>query len=65
MANTPTLTIRIPEDLRKQVAAAAKRDDRSLTSFVIHALREALYKTPAQQKWDEIKRQGELKRGKQ
>lgn len=41
MPNT-TLTIRIPEELKAAVETAAKSDDRSVTSFVIHALRDAL-----------------------
>ena len=42
MAAKPTLTVRIPADLKKAVAAAAKKDERSITSFVVRALRAAL-----------------------
>ena len=42
MAAKPTLTVRIPADLKKAVAAAAKKDERSITSFVVRALRVAL-----------------------
>lgn len=37
-----TLTIRFPSDLKKKLAAAAKADDRSITSFIVHIVREAL-----------------------
>lgn len=39
---TTTLTIRIPVDLKKQVTEAAKRDDRSITSFVVKVLRTSV-----------------------
>lgn len=39
---TTTLTIRIPVDLKKAVAIAAKKDDRSITSFAVKAFRVAL-----------------------
>lgn len=39
---TPTLTLRIPADLKVAVVKAAKKDDRSITSFVVKALRAAL-----------------------
>lgn len=47
----PTLTIRIPKDLKKAVAEAAKRDDRSVTSFIVKALRDALADCEERQKW--------------
>lgn len=41
---SPTLTIRIPVDLKRELLKAAKRDDRSVTSFVVHAIKKALGK---------------------
>jgi predicted transcriptional regulator len=37
-----TLTIRIPADLKKRVERAAVADDRTVTSYIVHALRAAL-----------------------
>ncbi len=39
---TKPITLRIPTDLKKQVEKAAKADDRTVTSFVVRALRVAL-----------------------
>jgi len=39
----PTFTIRIPKDLKQALIKAAKADDRSITSYIIHALRTQLY----------------------
>lgn len=39
-----TITIRVPLDLKTAVAAAAKKDDRSITGFVVRALRAAVGK---------------------
>ena len=39
MPESDTLTIRIPKDIKKQIKKAAKEDDRSVTSFVVHAVR--------------------------
>jgi predicted HicB family RNase H-like nuclease len=40
--DSPTLTIRIPKDLKRALAKAAKADDRSVTSYVVHAIKEQL-----------------------
>ena len=40
--DSPTLTIRIPRDLKKALAKAAKADDRSVTSYVIRAVRQMM-----------------------
>lgn len=48
MANSPTLTIRIPADLKRALARAAAAEDRSVTSFVVHALRLAVEQAPAE-----------------
>ncbi len=37
-----TLTIRIPADLKKRLAAAAKADDRSVTSYVVRAVKRSI-----------------------
>jgi len=37
-----TITIRLPNDLKKQVEKAAEKDERSLTMYIIRALREKL-----------------------
>lgn len=46
MRKSETLTIRIEGDLKREVAAAAKADDRSVTSLVCHLLRQHLRVKP-------------------
>jgi uncharacterized protein (DUF1778 family) len=45
VAATATLTIRIPADLKLDLEKAAVADDRTVTSYVVHALRAALAPT--------------------
>lgn len=40
-----TFTFRIPKDLKRRITIAARRDDRTVTSFVIRALKMALRTT--------------------
>lgn len=42
MATTTTLTIRIPTDLKETLEAEAKADDRTVTSYVVKAIRERI-----------------------
>lgn len=58
VSSSATLTIRIPVALKRDLHAAAAADDRTITSYVVRAVREQLMRDDAEQK---ASRAGELK----
>jgi hypothetical protein len=42
MANTPTLTVRIPPELRERIEAEAEREERTTSNMLLRLVSEAL-----------------------
>lgn len=47
MAKTATLTIRLDEQTKRDLAKVAKETDRTMTEFIVHAVQQAKKKQQA------------------